>query len=522
MIPSRPPSPLRASHAYPGIGLPANIKWNQFDEFNKNTKEFRNSQRKAAKVAAAMKSGISIDDYLEREKKEKQQQRRPRSTARKKVRVKPKKAYQTYAELKSEDQVVVSGPTRLTLDILDEPPSSELALEAPSFKSRSHDHRCSKISSNSSSTVRSNGSNKVFVPGAARKAREDEIRQNMEAAQRKKGAKHTAAMAHNSAQAIRKAAMEKRMKMWEEHRKKALTNAKRKVQRTWFQKNVNLFMERVIRRRTIIFDEENEKFRSVNHSIRATGLTQGDLRSFKAAFDTYDTDRSGEISYVEFCLMMSSMLTTKNNLLTDYLTEVFEIYDLDRSGTLEFHEFVQMCTCYNMNKYADIVEFCFKSFDTDGSGYYTEDEFVELMKSICGEDPTFPGNFNDALRKFDGDGDGLISFKEFQVMCKRYPSVFQPAFNLQDRMQNAVLGRRRWQYFMRRRVKIEKTKEFMANHGEEHPPLNCSELLYMNITGKNPYHVLMPDVPWDSNEIARVHALKGALKPEHMQIDLEA
>jgi Ca2+-binding EF-hand superfamily protein len=170
---------------------------------------------------------------------------------------------------------------------------------------------------------------------------------------------------------------------------------------------------------------------------------------------------------MEFCMMIESFLSTKNDLMTEYMNAIFETYDLDKNGTLEFHEFVRMCSCYSMNRYGDIIDFCFKTFDLDGSGSMTEDEFVLLLKGVAGDDPMFPGNFNDALRygtscpsvcpsvsisrtqsnrgthadmifwcrilcgllcrQFDSDGDGLINFKEFLEMCRRYPSVFQPA-----------------------------------------------------------------------------------------------
>jgi hypothetical protein len=44
-----------------------------------------------------------------------------------------------------------------------------------------------------------------------------------------------------------------------------------------------------------------------------------------------------------------------------------------------------------MYRYGDIIEFCFNTFDSDGSGFYTEDEFVALAQALHGDDPMFPG-----------------------------------------------------------------------------------------------------------------------------------
>lgn len=42
------------------------------------------------------------------------------------------------------------------------------------------------------------------------------------------------------------------------------------------------------------------------------------------------------------------------------------------------------------------------------------------------------------------DGDGAISFSEFQKMNERFPMVLYPAFKLQDAIQGATLGPKEW------------------------------------------------------------------------------
>jgi hypothetical protein len=36
-------------------------------------------------------------------------------------------------------------------------------------------------------------------------------------------------------------------------------------------------------------------------------------------------------------------------------------------------------------------------------------------------DPMFPGNFTTALTQFDSNDDGLLDFKEFRELSRRYP-----------------------------------------------------------------------------------------------------
>ena len=49
-----------------------------------------------------------------------------------------------------------------------------------------------------------------------------------------------------------------------------------------------------------------------------------------------------------------------------------------------------------------------------------------------------------AIEMLTSDGDGLINFREFQIIYKEYPIVLQPAFKLQESMQLKTLGARAW------------------------------------------------------------------------------
>jgi hypothetical protein len=59
----------------------------------------------------------------------------------------------------------------------------------------------------------------------------------------------------------------------------------------------------------------------------------------------------------------------------------------------------------------------------------------------------------------------------FALVC----AVPSSQFNIQDRMQQALLGKRRWVQLMQRRVKIENLKKYMSDHGDEHPRLGCGD-----------------------------------------------
>ena len=89
---------------------------------------------------------------------------------------------------------------------------------------------------------------------------------------------------------------------------------------------------------------------------------------------------------------------------------------------------------------------------------------------INNADPTFPGNFQSAIERFDSSGDGLIDFHEFKKLNKHHEMLLWPAFRMQDRMQKATLGEKGWHKIalaMKRREEIEHYKK---THNGALPP----------------------------------------------------
>ena len=169
------------------------------------------------------------------------------------------------------------------------------------------------------------------------------------------------------------------------------------------------FIQRILRRfQSVNVDDIvlSEASQEASDSLR---LGPRELRRIKNAYDEIDVDGSGEIDYDEFM----DFLDDKRSPFTD---AVFSLVDKDGNGVLDFDEFLQALSTYCMFNKDQILRFCFDTFDADKSGTIEEDEFMAMCSAVSNSDPTFPGNFKNALERFDTNDDGLIDFEEFKLI----------------------------------------------------------------------------------------------------------
>ena len=235
------------------------------------------------------------------------------------------------------------------------------------------------------------------------------------------------------------------------------------------------------------------------------GMGQGDLRSIKNAFELIDLDDSGEVSYTEFWEFMRDPLSSNKEgaLRTVYSDSLFALIDEDGSGTLDYPEFFSAVTMFAMYDRDDIVQFCFECFDEDNSGQIEEDEMVKMIKSINRSEPMFPANYESAVAQFDINDDGVLDLDEFRSMCRLFPMVFHPAFELQDLVQKSTLGRSRWLKFHKRENRKRLIINYRNTHAGQYPPLTCRQNLWKHIcTGRNPHAVMVGDDDYDAQVMA--------------------
>lgn len=239
-----------------------------------------------------------------------------------------------------------------------------------------------------------------------------------------------------------------------------------KVQKSPSKKAFARFFTKYISMEEIVIKDPR-----VREAVDKLELSQSHLRKIREKFMDIDIDGSGDIDISEFL----EMIKEQKSPLT---IQLFKKMDLDDNGAIDYEEYVYILCNYCMFTKDEILRFCFECFDLDNSGSISEYEFRDLCKYVNNSNPTFPGNFKKALELFDTNQDGMIDYREFCEMERKFPMIFYPAFRLQDTMQKNTLGETEWNYVLQNYAHNQAVEEYRDTHGGRSPPLSCIESLY--------------------------------------------
>jgi Ca2+-binding EF-hand superfamily protein len=174
------------------------------------------------------------------------------------------------------------------------------------------------------------------------------------------------------------------------------------------------------------------------------------VREFQALFKQLDINKSGTVERAELFALLQEPLT----LFSD---AIFDLVQCSSEGGLRLSEFIEALSTFALLGKEDILRFCFFALDRDKSGFLDHRELHLLCELLHGRPGERVPNIELVLTGFDRDRDGRISFSEFVKINKRFPLLLWPAFRLQARIEEAIMGRD-WWYRHRRYVAVERRR----------------------------------------------------------------
>ncbi|XXH01767.1 hypothetical protein Hte_008128 [Hypoxylon texense] len=146
----------------------------------------------------------------------------------------------------------------------------------------------------------------------------------------------------------------------------------------------------------------------------ARQLSQEEIQVFKELFDSYDTDKGGNISVEEFAKVMSQ--SPGKPPTQAEVEQIVKEVDLDGDGTINFNEFITMMTGQPYPPLDDDAEYAsaWKQFEPSLNGSITQSQFRQLMAGL-GESIS-DAEVDQLVNNVDGEG--KLSYKEFVHFMK--------------------------------------------------------------------------------------------------------
>ena len=197
-------------------------------------------------------------------------------------------------------------------------------------------------------------------------------------------------------------------------------------------------------------------------------ITRDELRVFKAlniyaksierlyeVFVQIDRDGSGEISVTEFFRFFSHRRRFPKK--SKFAKRVFAIMDADGSGELDFSEFVIALWNFCTFTKPSLLRFSFELYDADGSGYLDAPEIKLILREVYGKEKYKEGQaakfILGTVERMIESGSAGLNIRDFCEFCRHHPALLFPAFELQQALQQNVLGSQFWAQCAKRRAK---------------------------------------------------------------------
>jgi serine/threonine-protein phosphatase 2B regulatory subunit len=152
-------------------------------------------------------------------------------------------------------------------------------------------------------------------------------------------------------------------------------------------------------------------------------LKSSDIRLIFNRFKAVDTEGKGKLSYEQFLEGMGRTDSVSSR-------RMFDLCDKDGSGELELREFVLGLVNLTDTTRDDRVQFAFKLFDTDSSGYIDRTELTSIVKSACPASalPAWIRKRVDELYESINLPKGaLIDLPTFETLAHKNPKLITPA-----------------------------------------------------------------------------------------------
>lgn len=115
-----------------------------------------------------------------------------------------------------------------------------------------------------------------------------------------------------------------------------------------------------------------------------------------------------------------------------FANRLFDLFDVKQKGVIDFGDFVRSLNIFHPNvPHEDKVDFSFKLYDLDGTGFIERKEVKQMLLALVSEsemklaDETVEIILDKTFQQADGNQDGKIDKTEWKNFVSRNPSLME-------------------------------------------------------------------------------------------------
>jgi len=156
-------------------------------------------------------------------------------------------------------------------------------------------------------------------------------------------------------------------------------------------------------------------------------------------------------------------------LSTHFCTQLLRP-DSSADGLIDFTEFVNAVWIYCPLDIKALVTFAYKLYEPStmtvdgpkGQGHLSIEDVKLMLEEVYGQMTNLNSRLQPLYEDLDANDDQRVNLSEFRSMNDKYSSLLFPAFRMQLKLRQAILGEEFWAEQMRRRIREgEVTNESM-------------------------------------------------------------
>ena len=183
------------------------------------------------------------------------------------------------------------------------------------------------------------------------------------------------------------------------------------------------------------------------YSKQFLALKPAELKKMRLIYKSIDLDNDGKISVEDFATFLREPLS-----LCSFLRQIFALAlgsvdtqsdsNSNKSPMFNFGSTLKSVAVFCMLSSSDLIKFIFSCYDTKGHGFIDRAAFYDLLELF------HPRHRDErvlsALNEIELPADGTLHFVVFEDVSKRFPHLLYPAFQVQEKLRQKILGVRWW------------------------------------------------------------------------------